>query len=104
MYVYTCELSWGCGRGYLTFSLHSYLYGKFEATSSGGISVETKGIDVRPKLIAEINGITKELLGDEFRNLNFVEGTISNTQKDYLEEDDSTLDAQKPNHQQEIFV
>ena len=86
----------GCGRGYLTFSLHSYLYGKFEATSSGGISVETKGIDVRPKLIAEINGIAQELPGDEFRNLNFVEGTISNTQKDYLhpksEEDDNTLD------------
>lgn len=58
----------GCGRGYLTFALHSYLaqqYGK----------VESMGIDVRPKLVAEIAGIAKSL-GGAFDSLSFQTGTI----------------------------
>jgi hypothetical protein len=80
----------GCGRGYLTFSLHSYLCDKFGGggitTMEGGgggnggcgvISVETRGIDRRPKLIEEINGIAAKLGGD-FASLAFDEGTIGN--------------------------
>lgn len=61
-------LDMGCGRGYLTFALHSYLsklYG----------NVSTTGIDVRPKLVAEISGIARKL-GDPFDSLKFEEGTI----------------------------
>ncbi|KAL3826921.1 hypothetical protein ACHAXA_006001 [Cyclostephanos tholiformis] len=76
----------GCGRGYLTFSLHSYLCDKFcgggIATRGGDgrdgvIAVETRGIDRRPKLIEEINGIAAKLGGD-FASLSFDEGTIGN--------------------------
>ena len=49
----------GCGRGYLTFSLHSYLCSKFGASDT--IKVETQGIDRRPMLIEEINGIASDL-------------------------------------------
>jgi SAM-dependent methyltransferase len=63
-------LDMGCGRGYLTFSLHSYLSEKCGATR-----VETTGIDVRPKLIAEMSTIS-ESLGGIFQSLNFKEGTI----------------------------
>ncbi|KAL7544100.1 hypothetical protein ACHAXR_013578 [Thalassiosira sp. AJA248-18] len=66
----------GCGRGYLTFSLHSYLSDKFAAMQD--ILVETQGIDRRPKLIEEINGITHDL-GGKFTTLNFIEGTIGET-------------------------
>ncbi|KAL9185779.1 hypothetical protein ACHAXT_003556 [Thalassiosira profunda] len=66
----------GCGRGYLTFSLHSYLCSKFGANNA--IKVETHGIDRRPKLIEEINGIASDL-GGEFSTLNFVESTIGET-------------------------
>jgi len=60
----------GCGRAYLTFSLHSYLKERYE-------SVTTTGIDVRPKLIKETNGIARGL-GGSFDTLNFEEGTIEN--------------------------
>jgi Methyltransferase domain len=60
----------GCGRGYLTFSLHSYLAEKY-----GGSNVETMGIDVRPKLIAEMSTIASNL-GESFSSLKFEEGTI----------------------------
>jgi hypothetical protein len=60
----------GCGRAYLTFSLHHYLKERYE-------SITTTGIDVRPKLINEINGIAKGL-GGSFDTLNFEEGTIEN--------------------------
>ncbi|KAL9185812.1 hypothetical protein ACHAXT_003589 [Thalassiosira profunda] len=66
----------GCGRGYLTFSLHSYLCNKFGANDA--INVVTQGIDRRPKLIEEINGIASDL-GGEFSTLNFVESTIGET-------------------------
>ncbi|KAL7546530.1 hypothetical protein ACHAWF_009942 [Thalassiosira exigua] len=67
----------GCGRGYLTFSLHSYLCNTF-AAMQGETAVETLGIDRRPKLIQEINGIAQDL-GGEFASLKFVEGTIGQT-------------------------
>ncbi|OEU22494.1 hypothetical protein FRACYDRAFT_223474 [Fragilariopsis cylindrus CCMP1102] len=60
----------GCGRAYLTFSLHHYLNERYE-------SITATGIDVRPKLINEINGIAKGL-GGNFDTLNFEEGTIEN--------------------------
>ena len=62
----------GCGRGYLTFSLHSFLSNKY---SLNGIRVESVGIDIRPKLVREINAIANDL-GDEFDSLNFVQGAI----------------------------
>jgi hypothetical protein len=91
----------GCGRGYLTFSLHSYLYNKYSSTnilsssnvvvnddgvimnkqqhedsnSSSRIAVETRGIDRRPKLINEMNSIAFEL-GNEFATLTFDLGSI----------------------------
>eukprot|EP00804_Cyclotella_cryptica_P023684 CCRYP_019310-RB/>CCRYP_019310-RB protein AED:0.35 eAED:0.35 QI:0/0/0/1/0/0/3/0/249 len=72
----------GCGRGYLTFSLHSYLCSKYlSSTRRKIVSVQTQGIDRRPKLIQEINGIAHDL-GGEFNSLNFIEGTIENTQPD----------------------
>ena len=58
----------GCGRAYLTFSLHAYLQERYG-------SVTTTGIDVRPKLVAEISGIARSL-GTGFDSLNFEEGTI----------------------------
>jgi hypothetical protein len=61
-------LDMGCGRGYLTFALHSYLQERHG-------NVTTTGIDVRPKLVAEISEIAKSL-GDPFTSLEFEEGTI----------------------------
>ena len=58
----------GCGRGYLTFSLHSYLAQQYP-------SVLSRGIDVRPKLVEEISGIARSL-GEDFEGLTFEEGTI----------------------------
>ena len=43
----------GCGRGYLTFSLHSFLMKKYGVNS--GIKIESVGIDIRPKLVHEID-------------------------------------------------
>ncbi len=73
----------GCGRGYLTFSLHSYLSSKYG-------EVQSQGIDQRPKLIHEVNGIARAL-GDEFVTLNFAEGAISSV-TDNLFENDQLLD------------
>jgi len=58
----------GCGRAYLTFSLHAYLQERY------GL-ITTTGIDVRPKLVAEISGIARSL-GSTFDSLTFEEGTI----------------------------
>jgi SAM-dependent methyltransferase len=75
----------GCGRGYLTFSLHSYLCSKYLLGGNGNkiCSVETVGIDRRPKLIQEINGIARDLGGD-FDSLKFVEGTIGDSRDNNL--------------------
>jgi hypothetical protein len=56
----------GCGRGYLTFALHSYLSKHYD-------HVESLGIDVRPKLVEEISNIAKSL-GGAFDTLSFEEG------------------------------
>lgn len=63
-------LDMGCGRGYLTFSLHSHLAEKY-----GTSNVQTKGIDVRPKLIEEMCTIS-DCLGGSFETLKFETGTI----------------------------
>ena len=96
----------GCGRGYLTFSLHSYLYNKFGSTSTqdknNAVSIETKGIDRRPKLIAEINGIAQSL-GDGFNNLKFVEGTIGTT-NDNLFGNDSLQQNEQTDNSLDILI
>ena len=61
----------GCGRGYLTFSLHAYLYHKYDKSS-----VQSRGVDVRPKLMDEVNNIARDL-GKQFDGLQFLTGTIS---------------------------
>eukprot|EP00536_Pseudo-nitzschia_multiseries_P014600 jgi/Psemu1/215267/e_gw1.734.3.1 len=60
----------GCGRAYLTFALHAYLQERY-----GTVKVATTGIDVRPKLVAEISDIARSL-GRDFDTLTFEEGTI----------------------------
>lgn len=67
-------LDMGCGRGYLTFSLHSYLQDKYK-------TVKSVGIDMRPKLVSEINSIAQSL-GNNFRGLTFEEGSIENVMMD----------------------
>ena len=62
----------GCGRGYLTFSLHSHLVQKAKDST---IQVQSRGVDMRPKLVAEINNIATEL-GPEFEGLRFTTGNI----------------------------
>ena len=85
----------GCGRGYLTFSLHSYLCDKYLSINRNIGSVQTQGIDRRPKLIQEINGIARDL-GGEFDSLNFIEGTIGSMEnrlfekKELRQSDDSS--------------
>jgi SAM-dependent methyltransferase len=59
----------GCGRGYLTFSWHHYLTEKY----GGTMVIQSKGIDVRPKLVKEMNDIATALNMD---GLVFEEGTI----------------------------
>ena len=82
--IQICDL--GCGRGYLTFSLHSYLYQQY------GNVVESCGIDVRPKLVKEIAGIARSL-GPDFEGLDFCQGTIEDelkTSPSLLENTDSS--------------
>lgn len=62
----------GCGRGYLTFALHSFLY---QTYTRHGTAVASRGIDERPKLIREISDIARAL-GSEFDALLFETGTI----------------------------
>jgi hypothetical protein len=59
----------GCGRGYLTFALHSYLHRYY------GEQISSRGIEVRPKLVKEISAIASDL-GTEFERLRFEVGTI----------------------------
>lgn len=60
----------GCGRGYLTFSLHHYLKEKYQEKQ---IQIHSKGIDMRPKLVKEMNDIATKL---NMEGLVFEEGTI----------------------------
>jgi hypothetical protein len=74
----------GCGRGYLTFSLHSYLHDKY------GEMVRTCGIDVRPKLVKEISDVARSL-GSNFDGLTFQEGTIQGVLSEPQENESSCL-------------
>lgn len=60
----------GCGKGYLTFALHSFLSDKYD-------HVNTYGVEIRTELVQEINGIANEL-GSTFESLQFVQGSIEN--------------------------
>lgn len=60
----------GCGRGYLTFSLHAFLVMRYN-----DFKIVSKGVEVRPKLVKEINDIARKC-GPTFDNLSFVTGTI----------------------------
>ena len=71
----------GCGRGYLTFSLHSYL-------REQGVPVNTYGVEMRSKLVDETNGIVNELGCPFAGSLEFVEGTIES----YMTDVQSTAD------------
>jgi len=64
----------GCGRGYLTFALHSHLYDKYDK-----LDVQSRGVDVRPKLMNEVNSIARDL-GNEFDGLKFMTGTIESAE------------------------
>lgn len=66
----------GCGRGYLTFALHHYLYEKYS-----DLDIESIGVDVRPKLMSEVNSIARDL-GEKFNGLLFTTGTIENAEID----------------------
>lgn len=59
----------GCGRGYLTFSLHALMLEQVDH----GVAVTTRGIDVRPKLVAEMNAVARDL---SMKGLSFECGTI----------------------------
>lgn len=63
----------GCGRGYLTFALHAHLMQHSSNNDSKWKSVETFGIDVRPKLVKDMNEMAKSL---NFDGLAFLQGTI----------------------------
>jgi SAM-dependent methyltransferase len=80
----------GCGRGYLTFALHSYLSDRYDT-----LDVSTVGIDVRPKLVQEISTIARSL-GEPFQTLRFEVGTIDRivaTANDHgVNDDDTSLD------------
>ena len=66
----------GCGRGYLTFALHKYL----TQYSNEQFIIKSRGIEMRPKLVSECNGIVQDLINtdsSEFGgDLKFVQGTI----------------------------
>ena len=65
----------GCGRGYLTFCLHAHLMqNEDNQGGAGGPTVETFGIDVRPKLVKDMNQVSQQLNFHD--GLSFVEGTI----------------------------
>ena len=59
----------GCGRGYLTFSWHYFLSERYGDT----MTITSKGIDVRPKLVNEMNTIAQQV---GMHGLVFEEGTI----------------------------
>lgn len=58
----------GCGRGYLTFAAHAALHG-------AGWSVQTRGVELRPAIVHEVDGIARRL-GAPFEDLRFEEGAI----------------------------
>jgi hypothetical protein len=83
----------GCGRGYLTFSLHSFLQNKYgttaghdevdddndgdESSNNHRYRIRSRGIDVRPKLVQEISEIAQSLGTPFADSLTFEEGNIA---------------------------
>ena len=61
----------GCGRGYLTWSLHHYLL-------QHNYNVTSLGIDIRPKLIRELNQHVASF-GTRYSSLSFQEGSIEDS-------------------------
>ena len=59
----------GCGRGYLTFATHAHL-------SAVGWDVDTYGVELRPAIVQEVEGIARRL-GPSFDGLRFGEGAIA---------------------------
>lgn len=75
----------GCGRGYVTFSLHSYLSHKYLKSMSRVNSVQTQGIDRGP-LTLDNDKIAREL-GKDFDSLSFVEGKIGKKKNNLFDTD-----------------
>ncbi|MDP2723721.1 MAG: SAM-dependent methyltransferase [Bacteroidales bacterium] len=60
----------GSGKGYLTFALYDYL------TNKMSLSPEVVGVELRPNLVAQCNGISKK---SGFEKLKFIQGSIEKT-------------------------
>ena len=86
----------GCGRGYLTFALHHYL-----STTHTDRTVHTRGIDMRPKLIAEMNEIAESL---EMKGLLFEQGTIETFLSSVLSSRKDNGDDDKAEKSLKIFI
>jgi len=71
----------GCGRGYLTFALHTYLTNHHTFNNA---QIITRGVDIRPKLVAEVNDIALSL-GRSYSGLQFIQGTIDSLHTNYHE-------------------
>jgi Methyltransferase domain len=71
----------GCGKGYLTYALHSYLQKQQQQQAQSAdvpsqslySSVTSIGIDIRPKLVRELNQIASDL---RIEGLRFEPGSI----------------------------
>ena len=63
----------GCGRGYLTFALHSHLL-------ENNFNVTSVGVELRRSLVDQTNGIAKAC---GFDTLSFIEGSIQSYQHTY---------------------
>ncbi|RYH21788.1 SAM-dependent methyltransferase [archaeon] len=57
----------GCGKGYLTFAIHNHLQRHL-------LSVRTTGIEIRPRLVQEMNRVVSSQKIDA---LNFIQGSIT---------------------------
>lgn len=66
----------GSGKGYLTFALYDYL------TNTLKQSVSMTGVEYRPDLVTICNEIAQK---SNFQNLNFVKGTIADTNLDHID-------------------
>jgi len=73
------------------------------STDNSICSVETQGIDRRPKLIEEINGIARDL-GGEFTTLNFIEGTIGETHNSLFGTNELHQNAEKNTNSLDILI
>jgi len=69
-------LDMGCGKGYLTFSLHNFL-----ANHLSPDLVRSTGVELRPQLVDDVNKIVDDL-GGKFRTLNFAVGEIGKYEDD----------------------